>query len=95
MQQAARAIPADTTCTRYDTQAIAAAFSRILSLTACIDGLLIFLLRPKLLPAAEQAGGQPEQLQPGGIPPPDATSSNATAHIPASLHAVFERGSTS
>jgi hypothetical protein len=49
----------------------------------------------RLLPAAERAGDQPEQPQPGGnpAPAPDAVACpiNATAYIAAGLHAVFER----
>jgi hypothetical protein len=61
--------PQDATSACPDTQAIAAAISRMHSTAAGIDGLPTCLLRPRLLPALERAGDQPEQPQPGGTPP--------------------------
>jgi hypothetical protein len=63
------------------------------STAAGIGGTLTCLLRPRLLPASagprEQAGDQP--AQPVGDPPAAACPTNATAHIAAGLHVVFER----
>jgi hypothetical protein len=69
----------------------------MLCTAAGIDCLPTCLLRPRLPPAVERAGNQPEQPQPGGTPAPKpdaaaAASANVTVQIAdAGLHAVFER----
>jgi hypothetical protein len=64
-------------------QEIAAAIDQMDSHAAGVDGLPTCLFRPRL---PEPAG---DASQPAL--PPEATTSNARAHIAAALHAVFER----
>ena len=77
----ARQLDATSACP--SVQEIAAAIDQMDSHAAGVDGLPTCLFRPRLPEPAADAD-QPAL-------PPEATASNARAHIAAALHAVFER----
>ena len=77
----ARQLDATSACP--SVQEIAAAIDQMGSHAAGVGGLPTCLFRPRLPEPAADAN-QPAL-------PPEATTSNARAHIAAALHAVFER----
>jgi hypothetical protein len=82
----------DATSTCPSTEDINAVIGRMHSMAAGIDGLPTCLLRPRLPPAAAEAGDQPAQPQQDTTAAAaNATPANANASIAAGLHAVFER----